>query len=98
MWLVRPVKSSALPPGNICGHPCPTSPSARLVTGVGIPPFDETRSRPPRSMPAKNGAYTIDPSEAHQPPLPSGVSQIVTGAPPDNATFFSLASAKNAIH
>ena len=49
-------------------------------------------------MPAKNGANTIDPSAAHHPPLPSGVSQIVTGAPPDNATFFSLASAKNAIH
>ena len=35
-----------------------------VVSGVGVPPVDETRRKPPRSMPARYGANTIDPSGA----------------------------------
>jgi hypothetical protein len=69
---------------------------AGVVSRSGTPPAADTRDRP--TSIAVSGTNTMVPSSLQSPPRPFGASHNVTTAPPVMETFFSLPSAKNAIH
>src|SRR3990170_86310 len=92
--LVCAVKSTALPPGRTCGQRWVTSPFANSVTGVGGPPAEEMRERPPEG----ERATTRLPSSPQLPPRGLPVSHNDTVAPPSTEIFFNFPCAKNATH
>ena len=65
-----------------------------LVSGSGVPPVDETRSRARAVRRRERDRAVLGPAAAA---AVRGIAQ-VTAAPPSTRTFFSLPSAKNAIH
>ena len=93
---VDAMKTTASPPGSICGHEC-TASSPRMESGwVRVstrPPFAETRRSP---LPAAKMMLSSSPQ---LPPRTAGASAITTGAPPARATFLSFESSlKKATH
>src|SRR6516165_8207458 len=92
----RPRYRKCTPSGRKQGQRCVVSPveESSCVTGVGTPPFAETRNKGPVNA----GANTITPWAFQVPPRPTGASQITCADPPAAGTFFSFPSAKKPTH
>src|SRR5580698_4365582 len=88
------VKSTAFPPGRICGQRCVASPCASCVTGAGAPPAEGIRDKEPLLL----NAAMIVPSSPQLAPRPSGASHNATAEPPSTEIFLSFPCAKKASH
>ncbi len=87
-------KSTALPPGRICGPVWATSPVPSFSNVVGAPPPAGTRLRPLVDVPPT----TTLPSAPQLPPAGAGRSASGTTAPPSTEILFNLLPVKNPIH
>src|SRR5579863_1889071 len=90
------VNKTALPPGRIWGQRWVTSPGASSVTGVGAPPAEGIRDKPP--LPFRAAMRLPSSPQLPPRPLPPAASHRLAAAPPSTEIFFSLLSAKNATH
>src|SRR6202521_5583278 len=90
-WLS--VNKTALPPGRICGQRWDNSPLCKSVTGVGGPPAEGIRDKPPLVL----SAAMMLPSSPQLPPCPLAAHN-VTAAPPSTGIFFRFNAVKNATH
>src|SRR5450759_2902253 len=89
------VNSTALPPGRICGQRWVNSPLCKSVTGVGGPPADGIRDRPP---PMPSAAMMLPSSPQLPPPLLPLASHKVIAEPPSTEIFCNFPTEKKATH
>src|SRR5579862_6139420 len=90
------VNSTDLLPGRTCGQRCAVSPCVNSVTGVGVPPAEEIRDKPPFAVSVR----MMLPSSPQLPLrlVPPPVSQRGIAAPPSTEIFSSFPPAKNPTH
>src|ERR1700740_3000278 len=88
------VNNTALPPARICGQPWLKSPFCNSVTGIGGPPAEGIRDKPPVLL---SGAMMV-PSSPQLPPVPWFASHRVIAEPPSTEIFCSFTVVKKATH
>src|ERR1700693_5203481 len=91
---VEAVNNTALPPGRICGQRWVPSPFCKSVTGVGGPPAEGIRDKPPAEL----RLAMMLPSSPQLPPIPTGAAHKVIAEPPSTETFCSFDAVKKATH
>src|ERR1700677_3880121 len=89
--VVAAVNNTALPPGQICGQRWVTSPPCKSVTGVGGPPAEGIRDKPPIRL----SAAMMLPSSPQLPPSPRGALHKVVAEPPSTEIFCNFPVKKN---
>src|ERR1017187_10115589 len=87
------VNNTALPPRRICGQRWVASPPCKSVTGVGGPPAEGIRDKPPV---VPSDAMMV-PSSPQLPPLPLALHKVIAESP-STEIFFRLDPVKKATH
>src|ERR1017187_9568866 len=88
------VNKTVLPPGRICGQRWLVSPLCKSVTGVGGPPAEGIRDKPP----VLASAAMMLPSSPQLPPSPRDALHKVIAEPPSTEIFCSFPDVKKATH
>src|SRR5579862_3166479 len=88
------VNNTALPSGRTCGQRCVNSPLCISVNGVGAPPAEGIRDRPP---PIVRAAMML-PSSPQPPPRKLGAIHKAIADPPSTEIFCNFPDAEKPTH